>query len=191
MLKICSSVMVTGCNEKQMSDILLRTKQYDIKLDTREVWVSLARTNAERFICTPLVFTDINPALYPITVMLVDEDTNIEPFLSVGITRFITDLSDDIQFLQAMYVEYEATKERKRFTMNYLVEDYRFYFTRNEFYYKGEGIYLLPCEKKYLYDWLIFQEKDNKKRIYLFNIRKRLNDKTFLKNINRYGEVKQ
>ena len=187
MLKICSSVMATGLNKEQLEYLMSRTKQYGIVLETRDAWVHLSKTDADRFICTPAMFPYVNPALYPKTVMLVDEQEDITQFLTAGVSRFITHMYDDIQFLQAMYVEYEAKKDRKRFTVDYVEGDYEFYFTHNTFFYKGEGIYLLPSEKKYLYDWLVFKEKDNTKRIYLYNIRKRLGDKSFLKNINKYG----
>lgn len=190
MLKICSSVMATGLDKAQLESLMFRTKQYEIKLETRDAWVQLSKTDADRFICTPDMFPYVNPMLYPKTVMLVSEGDNVTPFLTAGVSRFITDLGNDIQFLQAMFVEYEAKKDRKRFTVDYVDGDYEFYFTHNEFFYKGEGIYLLPSEKKYLYDWLVFKEKDNTKRIYLHNIRKRLGDMSFLKNINKYGVAK-
>ena len=187
MLKICSSVMATGLSKEQLDALMLRTKQYEIKLETRDAWVQLSKTEADRFVCTPEMFPYVNPMLYPKTVMLVDELEDVTQFLTAGVSRFITDINNDIQFLQAMYVEYEAKKDRKRFTVDYTEGEYEFYFTHNEFFYKGEGIYLLPSEKRYLYDWLVFKEKDNTKRIYLYNIRKRLGDKSFLKNINKYG----
>lgn len=190
MLKICSSVMATGCDKNQLRALFFRAEQYGIKIEKRDAWVQLSRTDADRFVCTPSVFPYVNPELYPKTVMLVEDKEDITPFLSAGVSRFITDVYNDIQFLQAMYVSYEATKERQRFTLDYVKGDYEFYFTHNEFFYKGEGIYLLKCEKAYLYDWLIFKEKDNSKRIYLYNIRKRLNDKSFLKNIDRHGVEK-
>lgn len=187
MLRICSSALVTGCDLDLLNQIRIQTAKHNIKLEVRKEWLQLSKTEAERFICTPKVFFDINPKYYPITVMCVSKGIDITPFLKAGITRFITDVDDEIQFLQAMFVEYEAKKERKRFLIDYVKGDYRFLFTRDEFYYKGEGIYLLPNEKKYLYDWLIFKDKDNKKRIALFTIRKRLEDKSFMKDIDRFG----
>lgn len=190
MLKICSSVMATGLSKEQLDALIFRTKQYEIKLETRDAWVQLSKTEADRFICTPEIFPFVNPMLYPKTVMLVEEKEDVTPFLTAGVSRFITNMYDDIQFLQAMFVEYEAKKDRKRFTVDYVEGDYEFYFTHNEFFYKGEGIYLLPSEKRYLYDWLVFREKNNSMRTYLYNIRKRLGDKSFLKNINKYGVEK-
>ena len=187
MLRICSSALITGFEESVLNKLLIQTARHNIRAEIRGDWIALSKTESERIICPASIFQDINPRYYSITVMVVEKGTDIKPFLEQGITRFITDIEDEIQFLQAMYVSYEASKERVRFVNDYVKGNYRFLFSRDEFYYKGEGIFLLPNEKRYLYDWLIYKDKDNKRRIALFTIRKRLEDKTFLKDVDRQG----
>lgn len=191
MLRICSDALLTGFDKETTDRIHIQLARHDIRCEIRKEWIMLSKTDAERLICSEQTFPDLNPRYYPITVMCVSYETDIKPYLEKGITRFITDVNDEIQFLQAMYVSYEAKKERERFLLDYVKGDYRFLFTRDEFYYKGEGIYLLPNEKRYLYDWLVFHDKDNKRRIALFTIRKRLEDKNFLKDVDRQGGLKQ
>lgn len=190
MYRICSSALITGCSPSLLADLQIQMAKHNIAVEIRKDWIQLSKTEAERLVCTPAVFSDINPKYYPITVMCVNSDTDITPFLKLGIMRFITNVNDEIQFEQAMFVEYEAKQERKRFQVDYVKGNYRFLFTRDEFYYKGEGIYLLPSEKRYLYDWLVYKDKDNSKRIALFAIRKRLEDKSFLKDVDRFGGLK-
>lgn len=190
MLRICSSALVTGCSADLTNRLRIQMAKHSIIPEVRKDWIQLSKTDAERLVSTTQRFSDINPRYYPITVLCVDKGTDITPYLEKGVVHFITDVEDEIQFLQAMYVSYEAKSERIRFLQDYVQGDYRFLFTRDEFYYKGEGIYLLPNEKRYLYDWLIFREKDNKRRIALFTIRKRLEDKTFLKDVDRFGGLK-
>ena len=168
-----------------------------VLLRTESCWNKRYRINADVVIFGSKHFESINEIYYPISVMLLKEEENPFPYIEKGVTRFIFNYRNNNELLYALYVEESAlvkdsSSEYEEMINSYKIQkykfgDYDFDFKADRFQYKGKLLYIGSASKKYLAEWLLLGHKDNSKRMFLCNMRKKFGE-SFLKDVDRFGE---
>ena len=170
-----------------------------VALSVESRWNVKYRINAEVVIFGSKFIKDVNETYYPISVVILKNGESPAPFIRLGITRFIFNYKNNYELICALHkkeetivhstsVEYENIV-KDSYIKRYSFGSYDFDFCRNTFKYNGKLVYFSNSEKRYLAEWLLNGNKDNTKRMILCNLRKKLG-KSFLKDINRLGELK-
>ncbi len=175
-------------------------KKAGVRLNVESVWNKSYRIKEDTVIFGSKYLKDINRAYYPKAVLILKPEENPEPYMAEGITRFIFDFKNSTELRTALYypektVLLKGTKQLQEIikeanTSLFSQGDYCFEFDRNVFKYKGRSIYLCSSQKEYLASWLLNGNKDNDRRIILFNLRKKFG-KDFLNDIDRFGQIKK
>ena len=168
-----------------------------VLLRTESCWNKRYRINADVLILGSKRFESINEIYYPVSVMLLKEGENPFPYIEKGVTRFIFNHRNNNELLYALYVEEsslvkDSSSEYEEMINNYKIQkykfgDYDFDFKADRFQYKGKLLYIGSASKKYLAEWLLLGHKDNSKRMFLCNMRKKFGE-SFLKDVDRFGE---
>ena len=169
-------------------------------METESSWGYNYRVKHDTIILGSKFLPYLNKAYYPKAVLLLKKDESPFPFVKEGIKRFIFNYQNDNELVFALFkaevkLLYSTSIDLKDIikdsaVTDFIAGDYDFKFDRNVFKYKGKRIYLAESHKKYLAEWLLHGIKDNKKRMVLCNLRKKFGSE-FLKDINRFGEVKE
>lgn len=170
-----------------------------VTLSVEDRWNVRYRVNAEVIIFGSKYIGCVNEMYYPISVLILKSGESPAPYIKMGITRFIFDYKNNYELICALHkvqaevvyvheTDYEDIISDSNI-QNYCFGDYDFKFGKNQFKYKGKPIYLSHSSKKYLAEWLLNGNKDNKKRMILCNLRKRLGE-SFLRDVDRLGEYK-
>lgn len=199
MLQKVSRVLLITDKELFREDFKALAEDIEVEVSCEEEWNNKYRINADVVVTGSHNLEYINEAYYNKTVILLKEGENPAPFIKMGIERFVFNYKNKNELLYAMFkqkpvVVYSHNMSYEELmadsdTLNYCEGDYDFKFDKGVFKYKGRPIYLTPSAKKYLAEWLLNGNKDNSKRIILFNLRKRLGN-DFLKDVDREGKIK-
>lgn len=171
-----------------------------VQLKVEEDWSKSYRISQDVVIAGSKYLDKINEAYISKTVLILRSDESPASFVVKGIERFIFDYQNAQELCMAFYRpdkvivhtnNVELTDLIKTATTNcYQFGDYDFQFDKNSFKYKGKGIYLCKSQQKYLAEWLLYGNKDNKKRTILFALRKKFGQ-DFLKDVDRHGVLKE
>lgn len=171
-----------------------------VQLKVEEDWSKSYRISQDVVIAGSKYLDKINEAYISKTVLILRSDESPASFVDKGIERFIFDYQNAQELCMAFYRpdkvivhtnNVELTDLIKTSTTNcYQFGDYDFQFDKNSFKYKGKGIYLCKSQQKYLAEWLLYGNKDNKKRTILFVLRKKFGQ-DFLKDVDRHGVLKE
>lgn len=171
-----------------------------VQLKVEEDWSKSYRISQDVVIAGSKYLDKINEAYISKTVLILRSDESHASFVAKGIERFIFDYQNAQELCMAFYRpdkvivhtnNVELTDLIKTATTNcYQFGDYDFQFDKNSFKYKGKGIYLCKSQQKYLAEWLLYGNKDNKKRTILFALRKKFGQ-DFLKDVDRHGVLKE
>ena len=174
-------------------------EQADVNLTVESDWGLRYRVNDDVVILGSKYLSELNETYYPIAVLILKKNESPFQYIKKGITRFIFDYSNPQELLLAFYkqtvevIHYSDSKLedvlKSSCISDFVFGDYRFFFEKNSFSYKGKAIYLTMAEKRYLAEWLLHGNKDNKRRMILSNLRKRLG-KEFLKDVDTCGQLK-
>lgn len=195
MLRKCSSVMLITDVESYSDFFQEICDKADIKLHSVFMWNSNYRLKEDLIFCGSKFLCDISESYYPYTVVILKPEEDFKPLIEMGIRKFIFTFNNVNEILYSFLTENKVENDslhdllKEVENKKFVTDKYSFDFESNRFLYNGYGIYLRKAEKLYLAKWLLLKKKDNSKRNILYNIRHRL-DGEFLKDINRFGEVK-
>jgi hypothetical protein len=200
MLKTCSKALLLSGVKSFIALYKQLAEEMEIELRAEAEWHSSYRVKEDVIICGTKYLEDINKAYYPITVLILKSGESFIPYAKKGISRFIFDYNNQYELafalmrpeeivLHASSNELKAIIKESALT-SYQMGEYQFFFDKNRFLYKGKPIYLAESAKRYLAEWLLNGHKDNKKRMVLFNLRKRFGDE-FLRDVDRFGQIKE
>lgn len=175
-------------------------KEALVQLKVEEDWSKSYRVAQDVIIAGSKYLDKINEAYISKTVLILRSDESPASFIAKGIERFIFDYQNAQELCMAFYRpdkvivhtnNAELTDLIKTATTNcYQFGNYDFQFDKNSFKYKGKGIYLCKSQQKYLAEWLLYGNKDNKKRMILCTLRKKFGE-DFLKDVDRHGVLKE
>lgn len=177
----------------------------EIDLKIERIWKPIYRVNTDVVIATSDRLYDIHPIFYTDLSLILNKGELPFNYMNQGVTRFIFDKDNDTELLFAFYksdvvlpetpvqaVKTEALNEvlATCSMVTFREGNYNFNFDLNQFKYKDKEIYLSDKDKIYLAKWLLKGNRDSNKRVTLCNLRKKFG-KDFLKDIDRYGELKK
>jgi hypothetical protein len=198
MLKICSKVLLISSVASFVEYITELAQDAGVKIEVADEWNPSYRLDADVIMCGSKFLSQINVLDYDKVRLLLKTNETVAMFLDMGITHFIFDYNNIREVAFSFFVE-EKSKSLAEFSVedtlyvahkdSFVTDKYNFNFRKNVFKYKEVGIYLTEGEKVYLAKWLFLGKKENDKRILLCKMRKKFG-KDFLKDINRYGQVK-
>ena len=174
-------------------------EEVGVELEAEKDWAIRYRVNADVVILGSKYLDKLNEAYYPIAVLLLKSGESPAPYIKRGISRFIFDYQNQYELFFAFFKQ-EATVVHASFEglsdiikdsgiKKFQFGDYDFQFDKNIYRYKGKPIYLCNATKKYLAEWLLNRNKENKRRMILCNLRKKFG-KDFLKDVDRFGQLK-
>lgn len=162
-------------------------------------WDKDYRVLAETVLLGSKFLDSLNPSYYKSAVIILKPEENPLPFLEKGITRFIFDYRSVAEISFAFYkIELVTIAESKLDYTSFLdyadinqfcFGSYEFKFDQDSFKWKGKNVFISKAEKRFLAEWLLKGRKDNAKRMYLCNLRKRLGA-GFLKDVDKNGTYK-
>lgn len=171
-----------------------------VSLSVEKEWNSRYRITAEVVVFGTKYFNDVNRAYFPQSVLILKKGESPAPYIKEGISRFIFDYQNTYELLCALYkldkvIIHASSNDLKTIikdsdVLTFQFGEYDFMFDKNKFKYKGKPIYLADSQKRYLAEWLLNGHKDNKKRMILCNLRKKLGE-DFLKDVDRFGQIKE
>lgn len=175
-------------------------KEALVQLKVEEDWSKSYRISQDVVIAGSKYLDKINETYTNKIVLILRSDESPASFIAKGIERFIFDYQNAQELCMALYRpdkvivhtnNAELTDLIKTATTNcYQFGDYDFQFDKNSFKYKSKGIYLCKSQQKYLAEWLLYGNKDNKKRMILCTLRKKFGE-DFLKDVDRHGVLKE
>ena len=142
---------------------------------------------------------DLNKAYYPLAVIILKDGESPAPYIKEGINHFIFDHTNQYELITALFRQDKvlvngASLEVKQMLKDsgatrFTLGDYDFRFDQNIYRYKNRQIYLQESQKRYLAQWLLFGNKENKHRMLLCLMRKKFGE-DFLKDIDRFGQLR-
>lgn len=199
MLEKVSSAMLISDVASFADNYKALAEDIEVKFRVETCWKPLFRMSCDIVILGSKFLNDLNKAYYPAAVLILKEGESPFPYMKMGITKFIFNYKNKYELLSAFYqdkgkvihtssLSYEGLLKGCK-VMTYQFGDYDFRFDVNRFLYKGKPVYLAESVKKYLAEWLLNGHKDNKKRMILCTLRKRLGE-AFLKDVDRFGQLK-
>ncbi len=175
-------------------------KEALVQLKVEEDWSKSYRVAQDVIIAGSKYLDKINEAYISKTTLILRSDELPASFIAKGVERFIFDYQNVQELYMAFYRpdkvivhtnNAELTDLIKTATTNcYQFGNYDFQFDKNSFKYKGKGIYLCKSQQRYLAEWLLYGNKDNKKRTILCVLRKKFGQ-DFLKDVDRHGVLKE
>lgn len=200
MLVKCESVLL-------LSDVISFTNLYqqlaeeaDVKITVETEWSQRYRVVHDVVILGSKYLDNLNEAYYANAVVILKADESPFPLIHRGITRFIFDYHNQYELYMALFKQEAVVVHssdmpfedilRESNVWNFCYKDYDFKFDKDKFFYKGKPIYLANSQKRYLAEWLLNGHKDNNKRMLLCILRKKFGA-DFLKEVNRFGEIKE
>lgn len=170
--------------------------ELDVDLVVESDWNIRYRLNADVVILGSKYMEKLHPDYYSKAVVILKEDEKPMSFIKEGITRFIFDYHDYRELALALFYQEPVfvsmtSIDLKDVLGSYSVKTfdvgfYDFNFATDTYKYKGKLIYLSKSQKRYLADWLLGGKKDNKRRQYLFVLRKKFGEE-FLEEVDRHG----
>lgn len=171
-----------------------------VALTVAHNWSDRYRVTQEVIILGSKFLEQLNKMYYSSVVLILKSEESPYPYIQKGITRFIFNYQNPNELFMALfkeepvYISYASMELKdlvqKYNSSNFIQGDYDFDFLADSFRYRGKPIYLAKSQKKYLADWLLNGHKDNNKRMLLCSLRKKFGAE-FLKDVNRFGEIKE
>lgn len=172
----------------------------EVELTVEQEWNVKYRVTSDVVICGSKYLESVNHVYYSEVVLILKEGENPASYIKEGITRFIFNYKNNYELLCAFYkpekiVLHSSSNDLRLLIkdcniLNFQAGDYDFKFDKNRFSYKGRAIYLSDSAKQYLAEWLLNSNKDNRKRMILCSLRKKLG-KDFLKDVDRFGQLRE
>lgn len=200
--------MLTKCRRVLLlSDVSSFVRQYrelaidsEVCFQAESIWNAKYRVEADVIIAGGKYLKDINKNYYSSTVIILKEGESPAPYIKEGIMRFIFDYKNTFELVCAFYkaerdIIYSNTRDihdilKCSKAVSFSFGNYDFNFSTNNFFYKGKAIYLTDTAKKFLAEWLLNGNKNNKKRMLLCNLRKKFGE-DFLKEVDVHGNIKE
>lgn len=200
--------MLTKCNtallisEVESFSLLYTSLAGDVGVDmtVESGWNVKYRMTKDVVILGSKYLTDLNKAYYPMAVVILKSGESPAPYIKEGINHFIFDHTNQYELITALFKQDKvlvngASLEVKQMIKDsgatrFILGDYDFRFDLNIYKYKGKPIYLQDSQKRYLAQWLLFGNKENKHRMLLCNMRKKFGA-DFLKDIDRFGQLRR
>ena len=200
--------MLVKCeNALLLSDVASFSNMYrqladeaDVNLITEKDWSDKYRVKEEVVILGSKYLSKLNKLYYPNAVLILKSSETPFPFVKEGITRFIFDHTNKNELYMAFFKAEPVRITSSNSSLEDIIKEsdilsfrhgnYNFEFDKDKYIYKGKPIYLAPAQKRYLAEWLLNGRKDNSKRMQLCILRKKFGT-DFLKEIDRYGEIKE
>lgn len=171
----------------------------DVKMTVEAEWNTRYRVSADVVILGSKYLEYLNRSYYTMAVIILKEGESPAPYIKEGISHFIFNYKNHYELLCALYKEEKtvihATSKDLEFLLKessatrFCVGKYDFDFLKNTFKYNGKLIYLPDSQKKYLAEWLLNGHKDNRRRMVICNLRKKLGE-DFLRDVDRFGQIK-
>lgn len=186
MQRKCSSIILLTENHDYASFVENQAGLYDIDFTSDTVWRLSRKLKQDLILCSGKWLDEISSFLFDRVVVILKSNESPLPYIRMGIQNFIFSYKDVFQFEYIFNKSFELPVKAEEKGL-YCNGDYRFDFSREEFFYKGKSIYVSKAEKEYLSLWLLSGIKDNTKRYHLWNMRKRYGN-GFLKEVSRTGE---
>lgn len=200
MLEKCKTALLLTNVPSFAERYTLLAKSIGVKLYTEEEWNARYRVSNDVVILGAKYLERLNKAYYREAVVILHKGENPTPYMQMGIEKFIFDISNEYELLLAFFKRENIVLHSDSMELKELIKtsqakifcfgDYNFDFGKNMFFYKGRNIYFTNGQKKYLVEWLLNSYKDNKKRMILWNLRKKFGE-DFLKDVNRFGTIKE
>lgn len=200
MLNLCSNVLLLTDIESFAETYRLLALSCEVSLRIEKEWNTNYRIKEDVIICGSKYLKNINRAYYQNIVLILKSSESPFPYVKEGINRFVFDFTDKKELLFAFYKEEKhliasSDTDLKNILesancQEYIKGDYEFHFDTGNFVWKGKPIYLSEANKKYLAEWLLKGNKDNNKRMSLYNMRTRLG-KDFLREVDRFGQIRR
>ena len=175
-------------------------KDIGVTMTVEKSWNVKYRMTQDIVILGSKYLPDLNKAYYPVAVVILKSGESPAPYIKDGINHFIFDHTNQYELITALFrqdrvIVNGASLEVKKMLKDcgatrFNIGDYDFRFDMNIYKYKGQPIYLQESQKRYLAQWLLFGNKENKHRMLLCLMRKKFGE-DFLKDVDRFGQLRR
>ena len=200
MLDKCKTALLITESESFSTMYESLAKDIGVEMTVEKDWNIKYRMTKDIVILGSKYLSQLNKAYYPMAVVILKSGESPAPFIKEGINHFIFDYQNQYELIVALFRQDKvlvngASLEVKKMltesgTTRFTLGDYDFRFDQNIYKYKGQPIYLQESQKRYLAQWLLFGNKENKHRMLLCLMRKKFGE-NFLKDIDRFGQYKE
>ena len=200
MLEKCSTALLISEVESFSESYCTIAKDVGVDMTVEKEWSVKYRMNKDVVILGSKYLPCLNRAYYPVAVVILKNNESPAPYIKEGINHFIFDFTNQYELITALFrkarilvngASQELTEMLKGSgAVRFRIGDYDFRFDQNIYRYKEQPIYLQEAQKRYLAQWLLFGNKENKHRMLLCLMRKKFGE-SFLKDIDRYGRLKE
>lgn len=200
MLEKCNSALLISEVESFSETYETIARDIGVDMTVEKEWKLQYRMSKDVVILGSKYLPDLNKAYYPVAVVILKRGENPVPYIKEGVNHFIFDYTNQYELLMALFktprvLVNGASQElkdmlRESRTTRFKAGAYDFKFDMNVYLYKEQPIYLQEAQKRYLAQWLLFGNKENKHRMLLCLMRKKFGE-DFLKDIDRFGQFKE
>ena len=200
MLEKCNSALLISEVESFSETYETIARDIGVDMTVEKEWKPRYRMSKDVVILGSKYLPDLNKAYYPMAVVILKKGENPVPYIKEGVNHFIFDYTNQYELLMALFKSPKvlvngASQELKEMlresgTTRFKAGAYDFRFDMNLYLYKGQPVYLQEAQKRYLAQWLLFGNKENKHRMLLCLMRKKFGE-DFLKDIDRFGQLKE
>lgn len=200
MLEKCNSALLISEVESFSETYETIARDIGVDMTVEKEWKPRYRMSRDVVILGSKYLPDLNKAYYPVAVVILKRGENPVPYIKEGVNHFIFDYTNQYELLMALFKSPRvlvngASQELKEMlresgTTRFKAGAYDFRFDMNLYLYKGQPVYLQEAQKRYLAQWLLFGNKENKHRMLLCLMRKKFGE-DFLKDIDRFGQLKE
>lgn len=200
MLEKCNSALLISEVESFSETYETIARDIGVDMTVEKEWKPRYRMSKDVVILGSKHLPDLNKAYYPMAVVILKRGENPVPYIKEGVNHFIFDYTNQYELLMALFktprvIVNGASQELKEMLMEsgttrFKAGAYDFRFDMNIYLYKEQPIYLQEAQKRYLAQWLLFGNKENKHRMLLCLMRKKFGE-DFLKDIDRFGQLKE
>ena len=200
MLEKCNSALLISEVESFSEIYKMVARDIGVDMTVEKEWKPRYRMSKDVVILGSKHLPDLNKAYYPMAGVILKSGENPVPYIKEGVNHFIFDYTNQYELLMALFktprvLVNGASQELKEMLMEsgttrFKAGAYDFRFDMNIYLYKEQPIYLQEAQKRYLAQWLLFGNKENKHRMLLCLMRKKFGE-DFLKDIDRFGQLKE
>lgn len=200
MLERCKSILLLSDVATFCENYRVLAESEGVQLTVEKEWNDRYRVSTDRVILGSKYLPYLNKAYYGIAVIILRSDESPVPFMKEGISHFIFNYTNQYELLMALFKQPKVIVHAKSLDIQDIIRDsttevfrhgdYDFNFARNNYFYRGKPIYLQEAQKKYLAEWLLHGNKDNKRRMIVCNLRKKFGS-DFLKDVDRFGNIRR
>lgn len=200
MLEKCSTALLISEVEAFSKMFESLAKDVGVNMTVESSWNVKYRVTKDIVILGSKYLPYLNKAYYPMAVVILKNNESPAPYIKEGINHFIFDHTNQFELITALFKQNKVLVNGASLELNqmlkesgttrFLLGDYDFRFDMNIYKYKGQPIYLQEAQKRYLAQWLLFGNKENKHRMLLCLMRKKFGE-DFLKDIDRFGQLRR